>query len=99
MSSTEVQNPRFKPDDKLVVFNHRVVTMVADDSSSYKRFALVWMSNCIRQSMQDVAAQFIIHINHCFTLRTIVREPPACIRSMKGSYCNFVLRVVSVLWL
>ena len=43
---------------------------------------LLWYGH---KAIQDAAAQlFIIHINHCLSLGTSVRESPACIRSMRG---------------
>ena len=73
-------------------FNHRVVTLVADywRDSGDERFALVLMTtvlmttgNCIRQPKTQLPSS---SHNSLTTLRTSVRESPACIKSMKVPY-------------
>ena len=86
---------------KVGCFNHRVVTLVADNCD-YERFALLLETN----------SQFIRkpHYNHS-TLKTLITsvlpspgyQLPACTKSILKCICNDsftdVLKVVSVLWL
>ena len=58
--------------NKLVVFNHRVVTLVADKLET-ERFTLVWKTNWIRQPKKQLPSSSYNH-NTLTTLRTAVKE-------------------------
>ena len=76
--------------NKLVILTTQWLTWLQTNwrDSGYERFALVPKSNCIRQPKMQQPNSSYNH-NTLTTLRTSVRESPACIRSMKGPYRNF----------
>ena len=73
--------------NKLVVLITGVVTIVADKLET-QWFALVLKTNCIRQPKRQLPTSFYNH-NTLTTLRTYMRESPACIETMKAPNCNF----------
>jgi len=55
--------------------------------SGYEWFALALKTNYIRQPKRQVPSSSYNH-NTLTTLRTSVRESPACTKSMEVPYCN-----------
>ena len=67
-------------------FNHRVVTLVASwRDSGYERFTVIGRLIALCNPRGSQPSSFYNHS----TPTTLVREPPARIKDMKVSYCNF----------